>query len=89
MNGEIHWETTIDEESIHFKVTDNGPGFQTENLERVFSKFYREDSSRSGSNFGLGLYIASVIVKKHNGSISVGNRPQGGAYAEVVIREME
>lgn len=89
MNGEIHWETTIDEESIHFKVTDNGPGFQTENLERVFSKFYREDSSRSGSNFGLGLYIASVIVKKHNGSISVGNRQEGGAYAEVVIREME
>lgn len=89
-NGEINFETTIHENTVKFKITDNGPGFQNEHNERVFSKFYREDKSRSGStaNFGLGLYIANRITKKHYGTISVGNRQKGGAYAKVMIREI-
>ncbi|WP_062107443.1 sensor histidine kinase [Bacillus niameyensis] len=84
-NGEILWKTTVVEDLIAFEITDNGPGFQNERPERVFTKFYREDPSRTGTHFGLGLYIAFMIVKKHNGSISAQNRPEGGAYIKVII----
>ena len=65
--------------------------FKFEEIDRVFEKFYREDQSRSGddANLGLGLYIAQTIVKKHNGSIVIQNRPEGGAYTKIIISEMD
>ncbi|MFS0647358.1 sensor histidine kinase [Siminovitchia sp. 179-K 8D1 HS] len=88
--GEIAWKTTVNQETIIFEITDNGPGFQQKNADRLFTKFYREDESRTGTdgNFGLGLYIAHTIAKKHNGSILMKNRPEGGAYTKVIMREL-
>ena len=65
-NGVIEWKITKDHDIIISEIMDNGPGFQNEETGRVFKKFYRGDVSRSGedSNFGLGLYIAQMIVKE-------------------------
>ncbi len=86
-NGTIEWKTTTNGDTITFDITDNGPGFQNDNTERVFTKFHREDQSRTGTgaHFGLGLYIAYIIVKKHHGTISAQNRPEGGACIKVTI----
>lgn len=88
--GEIDWIITRENEKLIFEIVDNGPGFQPEETNRIFDKFYRGDSSRSGadSNFGLGLYIAQMIVKKHGGTISVDNHIQGGAYTKVVVNAL-
>ena len=59
-------------------VADNGPGFPADSLERVFDKFYRVPGSRTGG-VGLGLSIAQGFVRAHNGTITVHNRPAGGA----------
>lgn len=86
-NGIIDWTITKDNNKLIFEITDNGPGFHQEETNHIFNKFYRGDSSRSGadSNFGLGLYISQMIVKKHGGSITVQNNVQGGAYAKVIV----
>lgn len=72
------------------EIVDNGPGFQPKETNRIFDKFYRGDSSRSGadSNFGLGLYIAQMIVKKHGGTITVHNNVGGGAYTKVIVNAL-
>lgn len=85
--GEIEWDTRIHKGMLIMEIKDNGPGFPKQNIGQVFSKFYREDQSRTGTgaHSGLGLYIAQELVKKHHGSITVQNRPEGGAYTKISI----
>ena len=56
---------------IKMIIRNTGEGIASENLERVFERFYRVDNSRDRETggYGLGLSIASSIVKQHNGKI--------------------
>jgi len=62
-------------------VDDSGPGIPKEERERIFERFYRIDRSRAqdSGGRGLGLAIASEIVKAHGGRIEVGDSELGGA----------
>jgi signal transduction histidine kinase len=68
-------------------VRDSGPGFNTEDLPRVFERFYRGEQARSRATggAGLGLAIASGIVEAHGGRIWAENRPEQGAIVGFVI----
>jgi len=51
-------------------VSDHGVGIAPEDLSHVFERFYRaKNGSRAAEGLGLGLYIASLIVKAHHGRI--------------------
>ena len=53
------------------QVTDNGPGINAEDLDRIFKPFFT--SKREGT--GLGLAIAQTIVEDHGGQITVTSVP--------------
>ncbi|AFZ38222.1 integral membrane sensor signal transduction histidine kinase (plasmid) [Stanieria cyanosphaera PCC 7437] len=55
------------------KVRDTGIGIASEELNKIFERFYRveNDRSRSTGGSGLGLPIARAIAKSHQGSIEV------------------
>jgi signal transduction histidine kinase len=59
-------------------VLDQGPGIPDSERELVFRRFWRRDRRRTGSA-GLGLSIVRRIVEAHAGTITVENRPTGGA----------
>jgi len=63
-------------------VSDNGPGFDEQDLPYVFERFYRSDTARSQPGSGLGLSIVKQIVDDHNGEVFARNRPTGSG-AEV------
>ncbi|HKC19389.1 MAG TPA: HAMP domain-containing sensor histidine kinase [Candidatus Dormibacteraeota bacterium] len=60
-------------------VADDGPGIPLEQRAKIFERFYRADTSRTGSHAGLGLSIASWIVTQHHGRILAGEAAIGGA----------
>ena len=68
----------LDDEVAVF-VQDTGPGIPPEHLDRIFERFYKTDSSRSGGGSGLGLAIAKHIIEGHGGRIWAESQPGEGA----------
>jgi signal transduction histidine kinase len=62
-------------------VDDNGPGIDPAARDRVFRPFFT--SKRNGT--GLGLALVQKIVVFHNGRISVGSSPLGGASLQISL----
>lgn len=67
-------------------VADDGPGIPEADRKRIFERFVRLDSgrARSGGGTGLGLAIVSEVVGAHGGTVTVDDRPGGGAL--IVVR---
>jgi signal transduction histidine kinase len=72
-------------------VDDDGPGLPADELERVFTPFYRKESSRNTETggTGLGLSIARSIARGHGGDIVLVNRPGGGLTARLSLPPAE
>jgi signal transduction histidine kinase len=62
-------------------IEDNGSGLGESDIDRLFEPFY----STKSTGTGLGLAIARTIIEKHGGTITLGDRPQGGAVAAVKL----
>jgi signal transduction histidine kinase len=58
---------------VRVEVRDTGEGIRSEDLPRVFDRFYRgeEDYRRKADGAGLGLAIAKGIVEAHGGDIGI------------------
>jgi two-component system, OmpR family, sensor histidine kinase KdpD len=71
-------------ETIVFTIEDNGPGFPTDEIEKVFEKFYRLKTSVTGGT-GLGLSIVKGFIEAHHGTITLSNTERGGAQFLIQI----
>lgn len=68
-------------------VEDDGPGLDDEQLEHVFDRFWRGDTSRTRATggSGLGLAIVSALIDAHHGAIGVAPRSGGGTVFTVSL----
>ncbi|GAA2388498.1 hypothetical protein Cme02nite_23550 [Catellatospora methionotrophica] len=69
------------------EVEDTGPGVPPEHAARIFERLYRADPHRARSHggAGLGLAIASAIVKAHGGRIELATSPGVGSTFRVLL----
>ncbi|MGH7789064.1 MAG: sensor histidine kinase, partial [Candidatus Binatia bacterium] len=65
-------------------VIDGGLGLATDQLERVFERFYRAPGTKAPGT-GLGLSIARAIARAHQGDVKLWNHSRGGCVAEVSL----
>lgn len=79
--GTILISTRVQDNELIVEVADNGPGIPSQELDRVWERFYRVDKARSRSEggSGLGLAIAQEIVKAHGGQVTLESAEGEGA----------
>jgi len=73
--------------SVLIFVEDDGPGISSSEYENVFKPFYKVDKSRNQakSSVGLGLSIASDIIRSHGGNIELGKSEMGGLKIKIFL----
>ncbi len=78
----------LDNGQIEISVRDQGIGISPEDVEKVFLKYYRVNSSEtaSRSGHGLGLYLARQIISLHHGTITVNSEPGKGTEFIVTFK---
>ena len=74
---------------VELAIQDSGPGLKAEDLDRIFDRFYRTDSSRQRDGdvpggSGLGLAIGRSIVQAHGGQLSA--ESEAGKGLKVIVR---
>ena len=81
-NGEIKLKLDRGEKNVTFSIMNTGEGISSEEISKVFERFYKVDKSRSYDvkGAGLGLYIVKTIVEMHGGTVSAGS--DEGKYTE-------
>jgi two-component system, OmpR family, sensor kinase len=85
VGGLVTLRLGVDDDQAVLSVRDQGPGIRSDELLRVFERFYRGPGARVGSTpgMGLGLALVQAIVKAHAGRVRAVNMPEGGALFEV------
>ena len=75
------------QDNIIITISDDGPGIPQEEYENITKPFYKIDKSRSEkkSSVGLGLSIASDIVKSHGGDITFAKSKFGGLEVAISL----
>ncbi|NLY50369.1 MAG: PAS domain-containing protein [Firmicutes bacterium] len=74
-------------EKARLEVTDTGRGIPTQELARIFERFYRVDKARTRSQGGTGLGLAIVkhIVELHGGHVGAQSEPGKGTTISVTL----
>lgn len=75
-NGNIWVTLKNNKENVILSVKDNGIGISEQGVDKIFDRFYREDSSRTHQKrmaygYGLGLSMVKKIVEMHDANIRV------------------
>jgi two-component system NtrC family sensor kinase len=78
-DGTITIKTGAEGQTFVIAITDTGSGIPSDLRERVLEPFFT--TKPVGQGTGLGLSIAYSIVKKHEGSLELGDAPGGGTLA--------
>jgi len=78
---EMAWGRHGCDGGFHFSIRDSGPGIPAAMLDRIFNPFFTTKESGTG----LGLALVHRIVEAHEGTITAGNAPGGGAIFEFRI----
>ena len=63
----------IEDEFLEVSISDCGPGVPDDEIELITNKFYRGKDHGGKEGSGLGLYIASMLMDKMGGELSVSN----------------
>ncbi len=83
----VNVELVKSSNNIFIKIDDDGPGIPEKEYNNVFKPFYKIDKGRaeSKSSVGLGLSIASDIIRSHGGNIKLNKSYMGGLGVKILL----
>lgn len=71
----IRTELSDNRQNVRISVSDQGPGLENVDTDRLFTRFYQGDNEQGGS--GIGLSYAKILVELHKGKIGAYTNPSG------------
>ncbi|MEH7250362.1 HAMP domain-containing sensor histidine kinase [Neobacillus niacini] len=85
--GEITVRTYRKKEFIIIEIEDSGIGIPTEDLPKIWDRFYRVDPSRTRKTggTGLGLYVVKSIIESHDGQMRVNSVENEGSTFTIFL----
>jgi len=80
-NKLIQVKSFLKDNNITVVVKDQGIGINKKSHEKIFERFYRVEGKNEETypGFGIGLFISSEIIRRHNGKIGVRSTPGKGS----------
>jgi two-component system osmolarity sensor histidine kinase EnvZ len=83
----VNVELVKSSNNLFIKIEDNGPGIPEKEYENVFKPFYKIDKGRAEtkSSVGLGLSIASDIIRSHGGNIKLEKSSMNGLGVKIFL----
>lgn len=84
--GKIYLKFYTFEDSFLITVEDFGRGFTESALKNAKKQFFTEKFERSGSHYGMGMYITDTIIENHGGKLDISNKVDSkGAVVTISI----
>jgi two-component system sensor histidine kinase BaeS len=85
--GKVRISLSASDGKAHLVLEDSGPGLTSDQIARLFDRFYRVEQSRTRSRggAGLGLAICRNIVEAHGGTIRAEPSAMGGLSISVAL----
>jgi two-component system sensor histidine kinase KdpD len=84
-NSLIEVSANLADDNARLQIADRGVGIPSDDLTRVFDKFYRVQRPENVSGTGLGLSISKGIVEAHHGNIYASARERGGTKITIEL----
>lgn len=86
MGGKIQIHALLFDHYTEIQVCDNGIGINTDELSKIFDRFYRADKARAKNTqgTGLGLSLVKSIMALHQGSVTVNSKI--GQGTSIILR---
>lgn len=84
-NGRIEINIEKLESFLKIDITDNGIGIESENINNIFKRFYREQKVHNIEGVGIGLYLSKTIIEQQNGYIKVKSKVNEGSTFSVFL----
>lgn len=87
--GIINIRISEDDDFVTFEIEDNGKGIAQKDIQYIFDRFYRTDSSRNSSQggSGIGLSIVKKIISDHGGQIWATSKEGTGTVMHFILRK--
>ena len=82
-HGKIKVSSSFVDGGIVIKISDNGCGMSSQNIERIFDPFYT--TQEVGAGTGLGLTVSMDIIKSHDGRIDVESEENKGTTFIIIL----
>lgn len=86
-HGVVEIELYEENNDVHIDISDNGKGIDAKDIDHVFDRFYRSDTSRNSAKggSGIGLSIVKKIVKDHGGSVTAESEPGVRTSIKIIL----
>ncbi len=90
-NGHIEYHLYSEGEKVEMVIRNSGETIPKDDIDKIFTRFYRVNKARSRTEggYGLGLSIAKTILDAHGAKVTVTSTPQDGTIFKCVFKKMK